>query len=193
MGGHHCLMKNMRGIPQLHVMLNILLKNWHVIDALTKGHWIHSSVHWIFHDAVGNKKVSAWWVPKELTEQHKAQETGISLNNLLCLLGRTILVFSLVMKHWSTAIHQKEKKLEDRQLQKFKVSTYAQKVLETTLWGRKQILLLSFTNEKQLMLTITSIVYSDYGKPFIKNQLEFCEKIWRNQKNRVGNSVPRIS
>lgn len=102
MGGYHCLVKNMWGIPQLHVMLNILLKNWHVIDALTKGNCIHSSVHWIFHDAVGNKKVSAWWVPKELTEQHKAHETGISLNNLLCLLGRTILVFSLVMKHWST-------------------------------------------------------------------------------------------
>jgi hypothetical protein len=34
--------------------------------------------------ALGYWKVSARWVPKELTEHHKAQQMGVSLNNLLC-------------------------------------------------------------------------------------------------------------
>jgi hypothetical protein len=32
---------------------------------------------------LGYREVSARWVPKELTEHHKAQRMGVSLNNLL--------------------------------------------------------------------------------------------------------------
>jgi histone-lysine N-methyltransferase SETMAR len=44
----------------------------------------YTTVYRIVHDTLGYRKVSARWVPKELTEHHKAQRTGVSLNNLLC-------------------------------------------------------------------------------------------------------------
>jgi histone-lysine N-methyltransferase SETMAR len=42
-----------------------------------------TTVYRIVHDTLGYRKVSARWVPKELTEHHKAQQMGVSLNNLL--------------------------------------------------------------------------------------------------------------
>jgi histone-lysine N-methyltransferase SETMAR len=40
-------------------------------------------VYRIVHDTLGYRKVPARWVPKELTEHHKAQRMGVSLNTLL--------------------------------------------------------------------------------------------------------------
>jgi hypothetical protein len=42
-----------------------------------------TSVYRIVHDTLGYREVSARWVPKDLTEHHKAQRMGVSLNNLL--------------------------------------------------------------------------------------------------------------
>jgi histone-lysine N-methyltransferase SETMAR len=42
-----------------------------------------TTVYRTVHDTLGYRKVSARWVPKELTEHHKAQRMGVSLNNLL--------------------------------------------------------------------------------------------------------------
>jgi hypothetical protein len=44
----------------------------------------NTTVYRIVHDTLGYWKVSARWVPKELTEHHKAQRTWVSLNNMLC-------------------------------------------------------------------------------------------------------------
>jgi transposase len=43
----------------------------------------NTTVYRIVHDTLGYRKVPAQWVPKELTEHHKAQRMGVSLNNLL--------------------------------------------------------------------------------------------------------------
>jgi transposase len=42
-----------------------------------------TTVYRIVHYTLGYRKVSARWVPKELTEHHKAQRMGVSLKNLL--------------------------------------------------------------------------------------------------------------
>ncbi|GFR79792.1 histone-lysine N-methyltransferase SETMAR [Elysia marginata] len=42
-----------------------------------------STVHEIVHDTLGHLKVSARWVPKMLTEDHKFQRVEISLRLLL--------------------------------------------------------------------------------------------------------------
>jgi hypothetical protein len=43
----------------------------------------HASAHKLIHDIQQYCKVSSWWVPRQLTPDHKAQRMGTSLQHLL--------------------------------------------------------------------------------------------------------------
>jgi transposase len=61
-----------------------------------------TTVYRIVHDTLGYRKVSTRWVPKELTEHHKAQRMGVSLT---CCITKKIVLFLTVLSRDETWVH----------------------------------------------------------------------------------------
>jgi hypothetical protein len=99
-----------------------------------------TTVYRIVHGTLGYQKVSARWVLKELTEHHKAQRMGLSLNSLLRYQEDRLFltILSLGMKHnitpetkWNSMMW---KHPSSPTAKKFKKTTSVRKVTATVFW-----------------------------------------------------------
>jgi histone-lysine N-methyltransferase SETMAR len=122
------------------------------------GNLSKTTVYRIVHDTVGCQKVSARWVPKELTEHHKAQRMGVSLNNLLCYKEHPAFLDSFVAgdETWVHHITPETKRKSTMwkhpsspTAKKFKVTTSVCKVMATVFWDMNGILLVDFIHKNE--------------------------------------------
>jgi hypothetical protein len=102
--------------------------------------------------------VSAQWVPKELTEHHKAQRMGVSLNNLLhyqedpAFLDNTVTGDETWVHHitpetkWNSMMW---KYPSSPTTKKFKTTTSVRKVMATVFWDKKGLLLVDFIHKNE--------------------------------------------
>ena len=127
-----------------------------------------SVVHEIVHEKLGYRKVSARWVPKQLTEEHKLKRRDISLQHLnryreadahfleniitgdetwVCHVTPETKADSMTWKHPSSPVAKK-----------FKVQQSAKKLMATVFWDTKGVLLVDFTPQGQ---TVNAVRYCE--------------------------------
>jgi hypothetical protein len=102
--------------------------------------------------------VSAQWVPKELTEHHKAQRMGVSLNNLVryqedsaflhnIVTGDEIWVHHITPEtKWNAMMWKHPSSPTAKQ---FKTTTSVRKVMATVFWDMKALLLVGFIHKNE--------------------------------------------
>jgi hypothetical protein len=125
-----------------------------IVDVTTEVVIGHASAHKLIHDILQYRKVSSRWMPRQLTQDHKAQRMGTSLQHLLRyeMEGNVILLrigdeswvhhftktkaASMAWKHTTSLIRKK-----------FKTTPSTEKVLLTVFWDAEGVLLLDFLEQ----------------------------------------------
>jgi hypothetical protein len=101
--------------------------------------------------------VSAQWVPKELTEHHKAQRMGVSLNNLVRYQEDPAFLYNIgtgdeIWVHHITPETKRNammwKHPSSHTAKKFK-TTSVRKVMATVFWDMKALLLVGFIHKNE--------------------------------------------
>lgn len=126
-----------------------------------------AQAHHMLHDVLGYRKVSARWVPRDLTPDHKSARMGISLDHLMRyaregneFLFRIITGDETWVHHFTPetkAASMTWKHPSSPVRKKFKVSPSAGKVMATVFWDAKGVILLDFLHKG----TINAARYCD--------------------------------
>jgi histone-lysine N-methyltransferase SETMAR len=114
----------------------------------------HGSAYSIMHDRLKFKKVCSRWVPRQLTDEHKMNRLGLSLQHLCRYADEGEDMLNRIITGDESWVHhyQPESKRASMQwkhpsspcVQKFKVTPSAGKVMLTVFWDCQGVLLTNF-------------------------------------------------
>jgi len=127
-----------------------------------------SRVYDIVHDKLGYHKICARWVPKQLTDAHKASRMTLSLDHLSRyhvegnqFLDR-IVTGDETWVHYATPESKRDsmtwKHLGSPPMRKFKTNPSARKMMATVFWDSRGIILMEFLQHGQ---TVNAVRYCE--------------------------------
>jgi len=140
----------------------------------------YGSTYAILHDDLGNRKVCAWWVPKELTVEHKQQFVEVA-TQLVRWYEENLSILERIFNGDETWVHHydpesKRESMEWRHCsspaqKKFKRQPSAKKVMLTLFWDMHGPILVRFQAHGQ---TVNSANYC----AMLQNELKpaICKK-----------------
>ena len=127
----------------------------------------HGSVSTILHDRLGMRKLTAWWVPKSLSDEQMATRASVCSALLKRFRSKDDFHLRLVTVD-ETWVHyyEPENKAQSRQWvgpgsprpKKFMTQPSAGKVMAAVFWDAKSVIMLDFLPKRS---TITGVYYAN--------------------------------
>ncbi len=171
-----------------HVEQSILEdRHVHILDIADQLNISMDTAHDIVHERLGFHKVSARWVPKQLTEEHKSNRIGLFLVHLMRYQREDWKFLSRIVMgdEMGVAYYTPEQKRLSSQWRhtnsphpkKFKAETSMRKLMCTVFWDHEGPILIDFWSRGEI---INSLMYQ-----------EILKKLWASIKRKRSGKLTK--